>query len=69
MSHTLTKGALSLPYREFNAFQHGDKVLQQDLQILEDLVAEGEKDGCVMEALREVCRKAGETSEVGQKKL
>jgi hypothetical protein len=69
LNGTLIEGALPLSYREFNAFHHGNKVVQQDLQILKDLVAEGEKEGCAMKALREVCRMAGETSKVERKRV
>lgn len=52
------ESALPLHYHEFNAFHHGGKVIKQDLMVLEDLVAEGEKEGHKMVALCEVCRRA-----------
>lgn len=57
------KGAFPLVYHEFNSFHHGGKVVKQDIKILEDLVADGEKNGHKMVALREVCRKAEEVEE------
>jgi hypothetical protein len=58
-------GALPLSYQEFNAFHHGGKVVKQDLRLLEDVVAEGEKEGCRIEALRKICRLASEIGRVG----
>lgn len=52
--------ALPLPYHEFNAFHHGAKVAKQDVQVLEHLVAEGDRVGHKVEALREVCKRGGE---------
>jgi hypothetical protein len=54
------ESALPLHYHEFNAFHHGAKMIKQDLKVLEDLVAEGEKGGHKMVALREVCRRVEE---------
>lgn len=48
--------ALPLPYHEFNAFHHGNKVAKQDLEVLEELIIEGEKAKMELTALREVCR-------------
>ncbi|PSN67731.1 hypothetical protein BS50DRAFT_572754 [Corynespora cassiicola Philippines] len=50
-------GALPLSYREFNAFHHGEKVVKQDIQVLKDIVVEGERHGRKMEALRSICHK------------
>jgi hypothetical protein len=61
------KGALPLSYHEFNSFHHGGKVVKQDIKMLEDLLAEGEKSGHKMVALREVCRKAEEVEEAKAK--
>ncbi|KAF9736639.1 hypothetical protein PMIN06_010667 [Paraphaeosphaeria minitans] len=55
------KGALPLAYHEFNAFHHGNKVVQQDVQALEDLVAQGEKAKVNMDATKEICRQARKT--------
>ena len=52
------ESALPLHYHDFNAFHHGKKVIKQDIRVLEDLVAEGEKVGHKMIALRKVCRQA-----------
>ncbi|KAL5377450.1 hypothetical protein DPSP01_009788 [Paraphaeosphaeria sporulosa] len=52
------KGASPLAYHEFNAFHHGGKVVQQDVQALEDLVAQGEKAKVKMDATQEICRQA-----------
>ena len=57
-------GAEPLSYREFNAFHHGGKVVKQDIQVLEEIVAEGEKVKHKMPALREVCQKAYEVQKV-----
>lgn len=54
------KSALPLSYHEFNAFHHGGKVVKQDIQVLEDLIAEGERAKQKTVALREVCRRAYE---------
>ncbi|KAF1994060.1 hypothetical protein P154DRAFT_527301 [Amniculicola lignicola CBS 123094] len=51
------KTALPLQYHEFNAFHHGGKVIKQDIKMLQDLVAEGEKEDHKMVALREICRR------------
>ena len=56
------ESALPLHYHEFNAYHHGEKVIKQDIRTLEDLVAEGEKAGHKMVALREVCRRASSKS-------
>lgn len=54
------KDAFPLAYHEFNAFHHGNKVIQQDVQALEDLVAQGEKAKVKMVATQEICRQARE---------
>lgn len=51
------EGALPLSYREFNAFHHGSKVVKQDVEVLKQLLAEGEKAGRKMDGLREICRR------------
>jgi hypothetical protein len=51
------EGVLPLSYREFTAFHHGNKVVKQNVQVLKHLVAEGEKNGRKMEALREICHR------------
>ncbi|KAF2438949.1 ketopantoate reductase ApbA/PanE domain-containing protein [Karstenula rhodostoma CBS 690.94] len=58
MIESPAKGALPLAYHEFNAFHHGNKVVQQDVMALEDLVAQGEKAKVKMVALQEICRQA-----------
>lgn len=57
------KGASPLVYHEFNAFHHGDKVVQQDVQTLEGLVAQGEKVKVKMVATKGICRRAREKLE------
>jgi hypothetical protein len=52
------EGSLPLVYHEFSAFHHGGKVIEQDIGLLEDFVADGEKSKHKMVALREVCRRA-----------
>lgn len=52
--------AVPLLYHEFNAFHHGAKVIKQDVQVIKDLIAEGQKAGRKMEALRQVCERAEE---------
>lgn len=54
------RDALPLSYHEFNAFHHGAKVIKQDVQVIKDLIAEGQKLGLKMEALRQVCDRAEE---------
>ncbi|KAF2684025.1 hypothetical protein K458DRAFT_36429 [Lentithecium fluviatile CBS 122367] len=54
-------GALPMAFHEFNAFHHGGKVVKQDIAMLEDIAAEGERVGRKMVALREVVRRAEET--------
>ncbi|EUC39435.1 hypothetical protein COCCADRAFT_31800 [Bipolaris zeicola 26-R-13] len=51
-------GGTPLPYHEFNAFHHGSKVVEQDIELLEGLVAEGERAKMKMPALNEICRRA-----------
>jgi len=60
---TPIKGALPLSFHEFNAFHHGNKVVKQDIEVLEQLVVEGEKAKVKMVALQEVCRQARKTLE------
>ncbi|OAL49033.1 hypothetical protein IQ07DRAFT_588398 [Pyrenochaeta sp. DS3sAY3a] len=60
-------GAAPLSYKDFNAFHHGGKVAKQDIEMLEDLVAEGEKKGHKMPALREIVRRGNETQEAKAK--
>lgn len=67
MNMSVVEGALPLSYHEFNAFHHGGKVVKQDLQVLKDLVAEGEQKGHKMGALREICRQADETEQAKAK--
>ncbi|KAJ4355616.1 uncharacterized protein N0V89_003636 [Didymosphaeria variabile] len=55
-----TNGALPLAYHEFNAFHHGNKVVKQDVEVLEELITAGEKAKVKMPALREICRQARE---------
>jgi hypothetical protein len=57
------KGALPLAYHEFNAFHHGNKVVKQDVEVLEELVGHGEKAKISMTSLREICRQAREKLE------
>lgn len=52
------KGVLPLAYHEFNAFHHGNKVVKQDVETLEELIAAGEKAKVAMPALQEICRQA-----------
>lgn len=52
------KGGTPLPYHEFNAFHHGSIVVEQDIELLEGLVAEGERAKMKMPALNEICRRA-----------
>ena len=53
-------GAEPLNYREFNAFHHGGKVVKQDIQLLEELVAEGETVNQKIPAMREICQRTQE---------
>jgi hypothetical protein len=46
--------ALPLDWNAFNAFHHGGKVAQQDLELLEDHVAAGEHQGKAMVALKQL---------------
>ena len=59
----LDKDAAPLPYHEFNAFHHGGKVILQDVEALEEIVAEGEKAKKEVTALKEMCRRARRTLE------
>lgn len=52
------EAALPLLCHEFNAFHHGDKLVKQDVTVLDDLVAEGQRQGHKMVALSEICAKA-----------
>lgn len=58
MIETPANDAWPLAYHEFNAFHHGNKVVKQDVQGLEELLAEGEKAKLKMPALEEICRQA-----------
>lgn len=49
------KGVVPLSYREFTAFHHGNKVVKQDVQVLKDVVTEGQKNGRGMGGLQEIC--------------
>jgi len=46
------RDAAAMGYTEFNKFHHGGKVLQQDIQIIENCLASGEQDGRDMSATR-----------------
>lgn len=48
------EAVLPLKANEFNAFHHGGKVVQQDLILVRDFVADGEKCGLKMDACREL---------------
>ncbi|KAI4943275.1 hypothetical protein J4E91_009474 [Alternaria rosae] len=54
------KDALPLQWHEFNAFHHGSKIVKQNLMLLEELIAEGEKEEHKMVALRELVKRARE---------
>jgi hypothetical protein len=60
----LEDGAKPLLYHEFNGFHHGGKVVKQDIKVIEEIIAEGEREGHKMNAVREVCRRAEETERV-----
>ncbi|RYF39778.1 MAG: hypothetical protein EOO38_22810 [Cytophagaceae bacterium] len=57
------KTAKPLVYHEFNAFHHGAKVIKQDIRVLEEVIAEGEKSKHKMPACREICRRAAARAE------
>ncbi|KAG8623759.1 hypothetical protein KVT40_008735 [Elsinoe batatas] len=50
--------AQPLVYHEFNKFHHGAKVLQQDLDFLQDLVEQGEKEKHKMTAVKRLIQAA-----------
>lgn len=50
--------ALPMHMHEFNKFHHGGKVNAQDVKMMEDLLAEGERTGHKMPALREIVERA-----------
>ncbi|CAG5141035.1 uncharacterized protein ALTATR162_LOCUS840 [Alternaria atra] len=54
----LFEGAKPLNCEEFNLYHHGGKVVQQDLKTLEELIADGERVGKKMPALKEVVGRA-----------
>jgi hypothetical protein len=56
------KGALLLAYHEFNALHHGNKAAKQHVEVLEELVVQGEKGKVEMAVLREVCRQVRKSS-------
>ncbi|KAJ4301567.1 hypothetical protein N0V90_003660 [Kalmusia sp. IMI 367209] len=58
MIESPVKGALPLAYHEFNAFHHGNKVIEQDIEVLEELIIQGEKAKVTMPALKEICSQA-----------
>ena len=58
MIESPVKGALPLAYHEFNAFHHGNKVINQNIDVLEELLVQGEKANVTMTALKEICRRA-----------
>ncbi|KAF2028535.1 hypothetical protein EK21DRAFT_113703 [Setomelanomma holmii] len=47
-----------LAYHEFNDFHHGAKVNKQDIMVIEQLIADGERSKHKMVACREMCRRA-----------
>ncbi|KAH7089694.1 ketopantoate reductase ApbA/PanE domain-containing protein [Paraphoma chrysanthemicola] len=57
------EGAKPLPFYEFNAFHHGAKVIKQDIAVIEEVIAEGEKSKHEMPACREICRRAAARAE------
>jgi hypothetical protein len=52
------ESAKPLEYHAFNAYHHGAKVIKQDIMVIEEVIAEGEKAKHKMVALREICRRA-----------
>jgi hypothetical protein len=48
----MEKASLPLDFQAFNAFHHGNKVGQQDIEIMEACVAEGERNGQSMVSLK-----------------
>ncbi|KAF2118017.1 hypothetical protein BDV96DRAFT_571272 [Lophiotrema nucula] len=57
-------GAIPLVMHEFNKFHHGGKVFKQDIGLLEGLLADGEKTGHMMPALRRVMEQGKKAEEV-----
>ncbi|MEU0925552.1 ketopantoate reductase family protein [Streptomyces malaysiensis] len=51
---TFEKESLPLDWNGFNAFHHGAKVARQDLKLLRDYVAAGERQGKHMPSLRQL---------------
>ncbi|KAF4550557.1 Hypothetical protein D9617_16g013450 [Elsinoe fawcettii] len=54
----IEKSSLPLQYHEFNKFHHGAKVLKQDIMLLEELLADGEKHKHKMTSLRALVKAA-----------
>lgn len=63
MIESPVKGALPLAYHQFNAFHHGNKVIKQDVEVLEELIMEGEKANVMMPALKVRCSQARKSME------
>lgn len=59
----MSKDSEPLLYHEFNAFHHGGKVILQDVEVLEEIVEEGERAKRDVTALKEMCRRARKTLE------
>ena len=50
----VAKDSLPMDFQAFNRFHHGGKVQPQDIEIMQNCVAIGEREGSAMSALKEV---------------
>jgi hypothetical protein len=57
MMRDFDRDARPIGFTAFNRFHHGGKVLDQDVQILENCIAVGERDGREMNAIRSLLDK------------
>jgi hypothetical protein len=48
------KDSLPMDFQAFNRFHHGGKVQPQDIEVMQNCVADGERQGFAMSALKEV---------------
>jgi len=67
LMNTPVEATLPLQMHEFNAFHHGSKVVKQDLMVLEEVIAEGERAKHKMVALRELVKRAEERASQANK--
>ncbi|HET8709942.1 MAG TPA: hypothetical protein VFM32_01100, partial [Spongiibacteraceae bacterium] len=54
MMRDMDRDATPMGFTAFNRFHHGGKVLEQDVQILENCAAAGAREGCTMSAVNKL---------------